>query len=391
MTKRLDGSGGAPKLRDGVVKRGTRWSYVVRVADPETGLTRPKWVSGFASEAAAKAARDEARVAARRGEYVDRASVTVREYLLEWLETHAGSVKPKTLAGYRYNVEHWVIPHIGGQRLQGVRPAGISKLYRDLLAEGGRNGKPLSPRSVEAIHRTLRKALNDAVNVERLITSNPAERAKLPRSPRLEVVKVWNADQLHTFLTTAEAHRLFAFYRLAAYTGARRGELIYLRWSHLALDERAVTIAGSESVVEGQRVEGTTKGDRSRVVSIDAETVAIMREHRTGQLAERLKAGSLWTDTGHVFATEIGMPLSPDAPTQLMSKLVKAAGLPHARLHDLRHLHATTLLLAGVPVHVVANRLGHADAAITLRVYAHVLREHATDIGDVFATAMRSC
>jgi integrase len=63
--------------------------------------------------------------------------------------------------------------------------------------------------------------------------------------------------------------------------------------------------------------------------------------------------------------------------------------LPHARLHDLRHLHATTLLLAGVPVHVVAARLGHADPAVTLRVYSHVLREHATGVGDIFAQAVK--
>ena len=73
-----------------------------------------------------------------------------------------------------------------------------------------------------------------------------------------------------------------------------------------------------------------------------------------------------------------------------MPKLTKEARLPHARLHDLRHLHATTLLLAGVPVHVVANRLGHTDPTVTLRVYAHVLRQHVTGIGDIFANAVSS-
>jgi hypothetical protein len=81
-----------------------------------------------------------------------------------------------------------------------------------------------------------------------------------------------------------------------------------------------------------------------------------------------------------------GAPLYPDTVTALMTKLINAhnrsvsvpsQALPHARLHDLRHLHATTLLLAGVPVHIVAARLGHADPAVTLRVYSHVLREHA--------------
>ncbi len=394
MTPRPKGEG---RVKDGLVKRGATWSYVVRVSDPETGLSKPRWVGGFASESAAKAARDEARVAARRGDYVDRAGITVREYLLEWLETHAGSVKPKTLASYRYHVEHWVIPRIGGQRLQGLRPAAVSQLYRDLSASGGRGGRPLSAQTVETVHRTLRKALNDAVNVERLIASNPVERliasnpverAKRPRLRRSEAGRVWTADQLRAFLAMADTHRLSAFYRLAAYTGARRGELLFLRWSDLALDDRNVTIAGSESVVAGKRIEGTTKGDRSRVVSIDAGTVAVMREHRTRQAAERLRAGSLWTDTAHVFTTETGGLLSPDTPTHLMPTLVTLAGVPRARLHDLRHLHATTLLLAGVPVHVVAARLGHADAVITLRVYAHVLRENAERVGEVFASAV---
>jgi len=115
---------------------------------------------------------------------------------------------------------------------------------------------------------------------------------------------------------------------------------------------------------------------------------AVLREHRARQVAERLKAGSLWTDTNHVFVTETGAPLCPDTPSQLMPKLVSIAGVPHARLHDLRHLHATTLLHAGVPVHVVAARLGHADAVTTLRVYAHVLRENTSGVGDVFATAV---
>jgi integrase len=72
-------------------------------------------------------------------------------------------------------------------------------------------------------------------------------------------------------------------------------------------------------------------------------------------------------------------------------KLIRASKrLPHARLHDLRHLHATTLLLSGVPVHVVAARLGHADPAITLRVYAHVIRSAEAAAADIFADAVKA-
>src|SRR5580700_2014274 len=133
-----------PKLRDGVIKRGGSWSYVIRVPDSATGVTKPRWVGGFNTEQEAKAARDEARVQARRGEYVNRSTLTVADYLAQWLEAHATTVKPKTFAGYRHDIDHYVVPRIGRMRLQGLRPAVISKLYRDLAEHGGRDGRALS-------------------------------------------------------------------------------------------------------------------------------------------------------------------------------------------------------------------------------------------------------
>jgi integrase len=321
-------------------------------------------------------------------------------------------VKRGTIAGYRADVERYISPRIGGLRLQSLRPAIISKFYRDLATHGGEDGRPLSPSTVAHVHRTLRKALTDAVQVEQLLATNPAERAKLPRTRRGEPGTIWTPSQLATFLEQAATHRLFAFFRLAAYTGARRGELLALRWPALDLDAAEVTLLGSTDVIDGERVDDTTKGGRSRVVSLDAGTVAVMREHRRRQLTERMKAGPRWRESGLVFTAEGGAALYPDTLTALMRKLVAdhnepaipgrgpghprtllpapEAPLPAARLHDLRHVHATTLLLAGVPVHVVANRLGHADPSTTLRVYAHVLREQASAAADVFAAAVEA-
>jgi hypothetical protein len=161
-----------PTLRDGVMKRGSTWSYVIRVPDPSTGASKPKWVGGFETEEAAKAARDEARIRARRGEYVNRSVSTVAEYLAESVEAHASTVKPKTLAGYRHDIEHYIVPRIGRMRLQALRPAVLSKFYRDLAEHGGRDGRPLSIWTISHVHRTLRKALADAVHVEQLLAVN---------------------------------------------------------------------------------------------------------------------------------------------------------------------------------------------------------------------------
>src|SRR5690348_13746949 len=132
---------------------------------------------------------------------------------------------------------------------------------------------------------------------------------------------------------------------------------------------------------------------RTRVISIDDETVAILRQRKAEQATEQLKAGDFWRGTkdGYVFTTGWGEPIYPDTVTSLMTKLIRTSKqLPHARLHDLRHLHATTLLLSGVPVHVVAARLGHADPAITLRVYAHVIRSAEAAAADIFADAVKA-
>jgi integrase len=118
------------------------------------------------------------------------------------------------------------------------------------------------------------------------------------------------------------------------------------------------------------------------------------------QDAERMKLGMAAVGPDdHLFANEAGEQIHPDTVSSLMAKLVAscnshqegdppATPLPKARLHDLRHLHATTLLLAKVPVHVVAARLGHRDPSVTLRVYAHVIDDVDSDVAETFASAL---
>jgi len=387
-------------LKDGVIRRGKSWSYVIRVTDP-SGISKPRWVGGFPTEAAAKEARDNARIAARRGLYVDKSRITLGQYLIQWLDSHALEVKPSTHSGYEYLLTNYVMPRLGKTRLQALRPTALSDLYRTLLAEGGQGGRPLSVRTVQLVHAALRKALGDAVRTDQLLPSNPAERAKRPRSVRDHVAEgVWSAAQLRTFLDLASSHRLFAFYRLAAYTGARRGELLNLRWADVTLDGPSrIRIRGTVGLVAGgARYEGTTKSGHERVVGIDPATAQVIREHLARQEVDRATAAGSWVEGDDwMFRKEIGSPVHPSTVTALMRSMLAGynerhpqARLPVVRLHDLRHTHATLLLRAGVPVHVVASRLGHADPAITLRVYAHVLGDQAAEVADVFARAMES-
>jgi integrase len=390
-----------PRMRDGVIRRGSTWAYAIRVTDA-SGRSKPKWVGGFSSEAAAKAARDEARVAARRGQFVHRNDLTVEQYLKTWLDGHALEVRPKTLEDYRSLIERYVVPRLGKMRLQSVRPATVSAFYGTLRREGGKDGGPLSPRTVNYVHSVLRKAFNDAVHIDQLLAVNPTLLAKRPRVDAVQPVHaMWGRDELHQFLAAVAAHRLYPFFRLAAFTGARRGELFYLHWSSVVLDgpDPHVWIEGSTAIVRGRRVDGMTKTGRARRVSIDEGTVQALRDHAEQQAKEREVVGEGWPDTDRVFRMEMGGPLRVDLPGEVMRSTIAAINrqarndpaartLTPIRLHDLRHVHATLLLKAGVPVHVVAARLGHRDAAMTLRVYAHVLSDQASSAAAMFAHFM---
>jgi Phage integrase, N-terminal SAM-like domain len=128
-----------------------------------------------------RAAKDRARVAARRGEDVDQSRIAVKTYLEEWLAGHAATVKHKTWIGYRNDLRLYVIPRIGSMRLQALRPATISKLYAEFAKSGGKDGRLLAVPTVQHVHRSLRKGLNDAVMIDAVMSSNPTLKAKLPR------------------------------------------------------------------------------------------------------------------------------------------------------------------------------------------------------------------
>ena len=383
------------KLRDGVIRRGKTWSYVIRVTDA-AGVSKPRWVGGFATEEEAKAARDEARVAARRGQFVHRNQLTVETYLRGWLEGHALEVKPKTHEDYRSLIERYVVPRIGRMRLQSVKPSTLSSFYATLRREGGASGQGLSPRTVNYVHSVLRKAFNDAVNTDQVIGVNPATRAKRPPVEGVsQVHEVWDASQLVRFLDEIKADRLYPYFRLAAYTGARRGDLLFLRWSSVVLEENDphIWIRGATVIVRGRRVEGTTKTGRVRRVSLDPGTAQVLHEHAERQAKERELVGASWPGGDLVFRMEMGTPLRTDLPGELMRSTFRRVNrerrvLPPIRFHDLRHVHATLLLQDGEPIHVVAERLGHADPSMTLRVYAHVIRSQRASSAARFARIM---
>lgn len=378
------------KVKDGIAFTGKSWSYVLRVPDPVSGRTKPKWVGGFETQEGALLARDEARVSLRKRTYVPPSERTVTEFIHTWLFTiHRQQLKPTTFHSYEKIVRNHIIPGLGAIKLSDLKPSDVQRFYSETVSKQGGNGKPLTPRTAQYAGAILKKALKYAVEVEGVLSFNPASRVPLPKTVS-DVPTPWTFRELREFLEHAKSHRLFFFFRLSAYTGARRGELLALKWSDF--DGKAITISKSRALAgKGVVEQNSTKGGKGgqRRVALDPETIQLFTEHRKRQMEERLLMGSSWVETGYVFVQENGEPLDIGTPTHLFGKLSKKAGLRTIRLHDLRHLHATELLRLGEPLHVVSDRLGHKDPMVTATIYAHVSNEQGESASNTFANASR--
>ena len=187
-------------------------------------------------------------------------------------------------------------------------------------------------------------------------------------------MKVWTPDELAAFLAPIAGNRNEALFRLMALTGIRRSEAVGLRWSDIALERRRMTVNHAATVIDGEEHIEAPKSRRSRrVIDLDDETVAVLQRHRVRQAELYLRLGVSASASGRVFTNEIGDPIRPGSVGQAFLRLVRAVELPEIRLHDLRHTHASHLLMAGTNIKVVSERLGHASAGFTLDTYAHVM------------------
>jgi integrase len=365
-------------MRGSVVKRGTGYSVVVELdRDPQTGKRRQKWHSGYHTKRDAERALAELVRDVNRGTYVPKSQQSLGEYAEEWLTAIEPTVRPATHYSYSRNLRLHVLPYIGTAPLVSIDPGTLNALYARLLAEGRKDhaGGGLSPRTVRYIHTITHRALKDAVKWGRL-ARNAADAANPPSATatgRPDSV-TWTADQLRTFLDgTRNNSRHGTAYLLLATTGLRRGEALGLRWRDLDLDAGRASIRQTVIAIKHTAVFGTPKTAKGRrTVTLDAGTVAALREHRKRQAAERLQMGAGWTDADLVFCQVDGTMLHPERFTRGFSEAVQRLRLPAIRLHDLRHGWATLALQAGVHPKVVQERLGHANISITLDTYSHV-------------------
>jgi integrase len=396
--RRSPGEGGAYAYQ---TKAGERWRAHGPVRQPD-GTVKQVCMRGYATKKAALDALQDAQSAGRKGEYIEPSKVKLGAYGREVIE--GMRIGPQTRASYLKNWRLHVEPYpVASLRLAQLTGSRLTSHYRALEKSGRkdhREGEGLSARTVRYLHTIVHGILGQAVK-DGLLSRNPADAATPPtaREAKAPEMTCWTAGQLGTFLAWAgENSQSRALWYVMAHTGMRRGEALALRWRNVDLDVGTVSVRRSAGMVRNagesaEVTEGDTKSGKPRVVDLDAATVAVLRAWRKDRGSMALQ---LARDDALVFGDVEGRYRNPEHTSRQFVRDVtrcrEALGadmLPVVRTHDLRHTHATILLLAGVPVHVVSQRLGHASPVITLSVYAHVMPGNQRDAADLFARLVR--
>jgi integrase len=370
MARRGNGEGTINRRKDG------RWEarYYVQTANGAKRKVLYGKTRAEARDKLAKALSDRID-----GIVYDDENMTLGEYLDVWLKGSVlGSVRQSTYDRDTHLVNNHIKTVLGGVKLKRLNSVHLQSFYRNRVDSG------LSGSTVHKMHDILRRGLAQAVKWH-LVPRNVAEAATPPR-PTPKEMQALSVDEARRLLEAAGEDRLEALYVLAIHTGMRQGELLALRWQDVDLENAVASVRRTLTRSGGKVVFGEPKTKKSRrSIRLTPQAVEALRVHLKRQLQDIEILGDRYQDQGLVFTTNTGAPINPSNLRQRsFAPLLKRAGLPHIRFHDLRHTCATLLLSRGVHPKFVQELLGHATIAITLDTYSHVM----PSMGDATAKAM---
>lgn len=370
----------APRNRGQIIERGDR-KWLVRVYIGRDGAGKRKYRSQMVSGTFKEAEREMTKLL--RGldtqTLVQPSKQRLADFLDEYL-TNRNDIAPKTRVTNEVLMRLYVKPALGHVPLANLTPALLRTLYGSLVSD-----RKLGPRSVRRVHALLRTALQQAVEDGHLAV-NPCDRARgaLPRRPQSDSAgRALTPAETMQLLTVNADDPLYALLRVLLTTGLRPQEAVALKWDDLAQDsdgtwclsvERAeVEISRGEYGVQ----ERTKTASSRRRVPLSETTLAVLQEHRKGQLKAMLKSGAEFSRLGYIFARADGAYLPHYTARRAFKRALKRAGLDTTlRMYDARHTHLTHLLSV-TDVKTAAERAGHSSTRTLLSTYAHSLPQAA--------------
>jgi integrase len=297
-------------------------------------------------------------------------------------------VKHSTIVRYK-DLAARIYPAIGFIKLKDLRADHLNDLYTALAKPGQnkRTGEGLSAKTILEHHRLISTVLEQAVK-EGLVPFNVAGRATLPKAEHKDP----NYFQPETVAAIRDALELEpikwrTLVHLFLITGARRGEILGLKWDKVDFTANRIYICNSILYSADIGIyESSPKTERSkRFISLPDETMQLLKRYRTWQMEERLRLGAYYQNQDFVFAQDNGKPMHPDSVTDWLAKFSDRHGLPHINPHAFRHTMASMLYFNGVDSVSISKRLGHAQVSTTANIYAHVMEEADKKSADILS------
>jgi integrase len=290
---------------------------------------------------------------------------TLTAFIEQWIETKV-DIAARTKADYLHLLQKHILPDLGGRKLDTIGSLEIQGVYASMVEQS------LSPRTVRYTHTVLKQALDAAVQWD-LLHKNPADYVNLPKNKRTKRT-ILSPEQADLFLEAASRDAtLYPLWLVLLTAGLRPQEALALLWEDFSNPQIYVSKALAKDAHGGYTVGNPKRFKSARRITLPSTTAEALEAHRRSQAAEILSSGPEYVRSGLIFANSVGSHLDPSKLRKSFKRVLKRAGLPKMRLYDLRHTHASHLLLAGTNPKVVAERLGHADVSLTLNTYSHVL------------------
>jgi integrase len=311
-------------------------------------------------------------------EYTPDSNVTVKEFLLEWVDTYCRNKSPTTVNGYKDIINGYLIPEFGRMKLKDLQTLSIQKYYNSLYECSPLSNKPLSAKTVRNIHVLFNSALQRAVQLD-ILKKNPAQNIELQKCKRYQS-DVYDTEELSQLLAVLRGTDLECPIMILIMMGLRRGELLALTFDKIDFLDSTITIDQNTVQVNAQAITKAPKTESSiRTIDMPYSLTNLLTRERDNYEKRKLEYGKDFHDTNLVVSQPNGEGFKPDSFTQKFKRFLKRHGLRHLRVHDLRHENATLMLKAGVNPKVMQKRLGHSNYSTTMDIYSKVLAETERD------------
>ncbi|MGO4185394.1 tyrosine-type recombinase/integrase [Paenibacillus sp. TAF43_2] len=363
---------------------GKSYYFIISTIDPKSGMRRQKKYGGYSSQAAAYKDLIDFKDKKNKGTYIEPTKMTLREWLEYWISVKELTLKNITLQSYKQRIQH-IVEGFGNEKLFTLTKDIFTELHRYLI---GKNKIIYKGEKVVTEEKLSSRTIHDTLKVLKMALAQAFRDDKIPKDIttfyKLPPVitkehSVLKPNEVTALIEAAKGDSQFCAIYLALTTGMRKSEILGLSWDDIDFDHRTISVVRTHNNQDNSVSEGTKNRSSRRSVEIDDEIIEVLKAQQRLIRSYKQCVGDLYQEKNLVCPTQIGTPVNPSNLRRSLYRILKKAEVTRVTVHELRHSHATHLLMAGVDSKITSSRLGHSSTRVTNDIYQHVIKGMQAD------------